>query len=61
MQIDRAYVEATLSNLRQQEAEAVEMLAKIRGAMVLADALLKRLDEKEPEPAAPAPEATPGA
>lgn len=58
MQIDRAYVDATVQNLRQQEAEAMEMLAKIRGAMVLAEALVKRLDEKEPEPAAP--EATPG-
>jgi len=49
MQIDRAYVEATLSNLRQQEAEAAETLSKIRGAIVLANALVARLDEKEPE------------
>lgn len=54
MEIDRAYLDATVKNLRQQEQEAVELTAKLRGALVLAEALIARLDEKAPEQTASA-------
>ncbi len=55
MVIDREYLEQTVKNLRQQELEAFEIVGKVRGALALTQALLARLDEKEPE--APAPTA----
>lgn len=49
MNIDREYLEATIKNLHQQELEAFEILGKVRGARALTQALLDRLDEKDPE------------
>lgn len=38
--VDLAYLEATRENLRKQEAEAFANLERIRGAILLTDALL---------------------
>jgi hypothetical protein len=54
MQITREYVEATLANVRQQEAEARTLAERAHGAVLLCEALLARLDEAKPE--APSPD-----
>lgn len=48
MEIDRAYVQASLDNLHLQETEEFEKLSKVRGAILLAERLLARLDESPP-------------
>jgi hypothetical protein len=46
MEIDREYLEATVQNIRRQQSEAEQMVERTRGALLLVEALLARLDEK---------------
>lgn len=55
MQIDRAYLEATVANLKRQNAEAREVVAQTEGALIFADALLLRLQEEAPIDTLPEP------
>lgn len=57
--IDRAYLEATVANCRQQEREGQQLADRAAGARMLCEALLAKLaedevarpeNEKEPEP-----------
>ena len=51
MQIDREYLQATISNLAQQEQEGRTLAERARGAIMLCEALLARIAEPEPEEA----------
>jgi hypothetical protein len=45
MEIGREYLEATLANVRQQHDEAKQLVERTFGAILLAEAMLKRLEE----------------
>ena len=47
MVIDREYLDATVSNLKIQEREASEMLQKCQGALLVCEALIARLEQKD--------------
>ena len=53
--IDREYLKATIQNCLTQEREGRDLAAKARGAIILAEALLARLEETDPEPPAAEP------
>ncbi len=53
MNIDREYLEGLLKSLRQQEADGIAKAQQARGAVIVTEALLARLDEAAPSDAPP--------
>ena len=57
MQIDRAFVEARLAEVRAQGQQALSLFQQTQGAEIMLNAMLKHLDEAEAQADAQANEA----